>query len=70
MRALFFTTGGDSEPSSRVRVYQYLEPLRRSGIACARRRSSRERGTWLGMKSHSSAWPIFWSALSTFPFPG
>jgi glycosyltransferase involved in cell wall biosynthesis len=35
MRALFFTTGGDSEPSSRVRVYQYLEPLRRSGIACS-----------------------------------
>ena len=34
MRALFFTTGGDSEPSSRVRVYQYLPGLRRAGVAC------------------------------------
>ncbi len=34
MRALVFTTGPDSEPSSRVRVFQFLEPLREAGIAC------------------------------------
>ncbi len=32
MRVLFLTIGPESEPSSRFRVYQYLEPLRRRGI--------------------------------------
>lgn len=32
MRVLFLTLGPDSEPSSRFRVYQYLEPLARHGI--------------------------------------
>jgi glycosyltransferase involved in cell wall biosynthesis len=32
MRVLFLTIGPDSEPSSRFRVFQFLEPLRREGI--------------------------------------
>lgn len=32
MRVLFLTIGPESEPSSRFRVYQYIEPLRALGI--------------------------------------
>jgi glycosyltransferase involved in cell wall biosynthesis len=32
MRVLFLTIGPDSEPSSRFRVFQFLDPLRRAGI--------------------------------------
>jgi glycosyltransferase involved in cell wall biosynthesis len=34
MRVLFFTTGPDSEPSSRVRVFQFLAPLEARGVRC------------------------------------
>lgn len=34
MRVLFFTTGPDSEPSSRVRVFQFLKPLEAQGVRC------------------------------------
>jgi glycosyltransferase involved in cell wall biosynthesis len=32
MRVLFLTIGPESEPSSRFRAYQYVEPLRRLGV--------------------------------------
>lgn len=35
MRVLFLTIGPESEPSSRFRVYQYVEPLRRLGVSAS-----------------------------------
>jgi glycosyltransferase involved in cell wall biosynthesis len=35
MRVLIFTTGPDSEPSSRVRVFQFLDALEARGVECS-----------------------------------
>jgi glycosyltransferase involved in cell wall biosynthesis len=64
MRVLFFTTGPDSEPSSRVRVFQFLEPLEAQGVHCEVRPLADRRYLELGygMRRPPAALRTLWVA--------
>ncbi|HBZ68444.1 MAG TPA: hypothetical protein DEP35_01280 [Deltaproteobacteria bacterium] len=58
MRVLCLTVGPDSEPSSRFRIHQWLEPLRASGIEVEVRPRASRRYLELGYGVHEFPGPI------------
>jgi len=65
MRVLCLTVGPDSEPSSRFRIHQWLEPLRASGIELEIRARASRRYLELGYGVRSIPGPLRagWAAL-------
>lgn len=65
MRVLCLTVGPDSEPSSRFRIHQWLEPLRASGIEVEIRSRASRRYLELGygVRSFPSSIRAGWAAL-------
>ena len=64
MRVLFLTIGPVSEPSSRFRVYQYLDALRARGIRASVRPLASDRYVELGYGRRRPAAPVraLWTA--------
>ena len=65
MRVLFLTIGPETEPSSRFRVYQYLDALRANGIRVTIRPLASPRYVELGYGRlrPATALRVFWTTL-------
>lgn len=63
MRVLCLTIGPEAEPSSRFRIYQYAEPLRRLGIELEMRPRVGERYFELGFGLWQPARPTRWALV-------